>query len=211
MKKLLLAIVVLIVVAVGALAVINFLLDKEKKKSHTISGQVTEIVVKSDSGDVDLVPGGKQVEVRETQHYVFFKKPKLKQKLEGGVLTLEVDCDIPVLTCYSDLEVTVPTGIKVTVDGDSGDINADLKDPQLIDAQTDSGDVDISADGHPLKIVAKSDSGDVEVAVPKGHYAIDSDSDSGDVSKDAGLIDTGDSPKSIEAKSDSGDVKLRAR
>jgi DUF4097 and DUF4098 domain-containing protein YvlB len=209
MKKLLLALVVLIVLAVGALAVLNFVFDKKKTTSLAISGKITEIVVKSDSGDVDVASGGGRVEVRQTQHYVV-KKPKLKQKIEGGVLTLDVDCDIPVLKCYSDLKLTVPDGIKVTVKTDSGDVGVALKNGTAIDARSDSGDVNVNVGGHPLKIVAKTDSGDVDVAVPAGHYAIDAKTDSGDVKTD-GVTNTAKSPKSIEAKSDSGDVKVHAR
>lgn len=231
MKKLLLFIVFLLILVIAALALLSFVFDKKKTKTQTISGTVTEVVVKSDRGDVKLTTGGTQVEVTEEQHYVIFKKPKLKQKLEGGVLTLDVDCDIPVIKCYSDLEVTVPAGVRTThLESDSGDVKADLEGRQLlvfahtdsgdvnitvadaraVDAQTDSGNVKVDADGHPLKIVAKSDSGDVDVGVPNGHYAIDADSDSGEV-KNEDLIDTNTSPKKIEAKSDSGDVKTHAR
>jgi hypothetical protein len=199
MKKLLLALVVLIVLAVAVLAALNFLFDKKKTKTQAVSGKVTAVVVKSDNGDVNVVSGSGPASVRETRHYLVFKKPTVKQTLEGGVLTLDADCDIPlfdsipgtVVKCYSDLDVTVPEGVDVTV-------------------QTDSGDVKVSLGGHPLKIVAKSDSGDVDVAVPSGHYAIDAKSHSGKA-KTVGVTNTPKSPKSIEATSDSGDVKVHAR
>jgi DUF4097 and DUF4098 domain-containing protein YvlB len=202
MKKLLLGLVVLIVLAIGALAVLNFVFDQKKTKRQTISGKVTEIVIKSDAGDVDLKPGSGPVEIRETQHYVI-RKPKLKQKLEGGVLTLDTpDCDIPVVKCYSDLELTVPAGIKVTVDSDSGDIDANGISVLNAHLETDSGDVKGDFKGRQLLAFAHTDSGDVDVAVEDAR-AVDAQTDSGDVK-----VDADGHPLKIVAKTDSGDVDV---
>ncbi len=222
MKKLLLAIVVLLLLAIAALAIANFVFDKKKTKTRTVAGTVSEIVVKSDGGDVDLVPASGQIEVRETRHYVFFKKPKLKQKLENGVLTLDTDCDLKVLKCYSDVRVTVPAGIKVTVDSDSGDVDARGIDVRNAHLESDSGDVRLELGGRPLLAWAHTDSGDVDVVAADAR-AIDAQTDSGDIKVDAdgdlrkvvALTDSGEveatvpaGTYAIDADSDSGDVKV---
>ena len=202
MKKLLLLVVVVVVLAAGALALLNFVFDKERTKTHTVSGEVTEIVVKSQSGDVDLVPGGDQVEVRETQHYVF-DKPKLERDVSGGVLTLESDCSAKLaLKCYSDLRVTVPAGIKVTVKADSGDVDARAIDVRNAHLESDSGDVRLDLVGRQTLAWAHADSGDVEV-VTRDAQAIDAQTDSGDVD-----VDADGAPRKIVAITDSGDVDV---
>src|SRR4051794_3155266 len=83
----------LLVTSVGAgLGVVNFALDDAKINAYAMTGDVHEIVVRSGSGNVDLVPGGARVRVRETQHFVS-KKPTLDRTLKDGVLTLDSHCD----------------------------------------------------------------------------------------------------------------------
>jgi hypothetical protein len=214
----------LLVVAGGAYTVVNFAFDHTAVKTHTIAQPVRSIVVKSGSGDVDLVPAGAKVEVRETQHYVS-TKPTLHQDVRDGVLTLDSGCGSHLLRCYSDLRVSVPAGTKVTVEADSGNVDGhgiDVRDMhansdsgnvrlELVGSQqrawahTDSGNVDIVADA--LAVDAKTDSGNVTVAVPRGDYAVDTHTDSGDTRID-GIIRNDHSRKSIQARTDSGDVTL---
>jgi hypothetical protein len=113
MKTLLLAVVVLLVLAGVALAVPNLAFDETTVRAHAIAGPVRAIVVTSGRGDVDLVPGGRRIEVRETQHYVF-EQPTLERDVRDGVLTLDSRCRGFVGRCYADLRVTVPAGVDVT-------------------------------------------------------------------------------------------------
>ena len=123
MRKLILVIALLVVLVSGALAVVNFAFDETTVKTHTVAESVREIVVTSDSGDVDLIPAAKQVEVRETQHYVL-SKPTLRRNLMNDVLRLDSDCNGKLVKCYIDLRISVPAGIEVTVEADSGDVDA---------------------------------------------------------------------------------------
>ncbi len=125
MKKALIGIVLLAVLAAGGLAVVNFALDRTQRTAQTVAEPVREIVVKSGAGDVDLVPAGGRIEVRQTRHYVL-GKPNVKLTVKDGVLTLDSDSDCAaiVLKCYADLRVTVPRGTAVTVEADSGHIDA---------------------------------------------------------------------------------------
>lgn len=89
--KLLVGGAVLLTAVGGGLGVANVALDDTKVNAYAMNGPIREIVVKSDSGNVDLVPAGSRVRVRETQHYVS-QKPTLDRKLAGGVLTLDSLC-----------------------------------------------------------------------------------------------------------------------
>ena len=125
MKTLLIVAVAVIVVVSGALAVVNLALDRTEVRTYAISEPVRAIVVKADSGDVRLIrAAGKTVDVRETRHFIL-KRPKLDRDVAGGVLTLDSRCNGLVLSCSADLRVTVPAGVEVTVDSDSGNVNAD--------------------------------------------------------------------------------------
>jgi hypothetical protein len=218
----------LLVTSVGAgLGVVNFALDDAEVNAYAMTGDVHEIVVRSGSGNVDLVPGGARVRVRETQHFVS-KKPTLDRTLKDGVLTLASHCDAVVLRCFSDLRVTVPAGVKVSVDADSGDIRADWIAVRAAHVHSDSGDIGLRLAGHQSRVWAhtdsgnvettvaahavdaQTDSGNVEVNVPRGDYAVDLDTDSGDVDV-AGITRNDHAAKSITARTDSGDVTLRAR
>jgi DUF4097 and DUF4098 domain-containing protein YvlB len=225
----LLATGVLLVTAVGGgLGVVNYALDDSKVNAYAVTGDVQEIVVRSDSGNVDLVPGGARVQVRETQHFVS-RKPTLDRTLTDGVLTLDGHCDAVVLRCYSDLRVTVPAGVKVSVDADAGDVRAEAIDVPSAHVRSDSGDIDLRLAGRQSRVWAHTDSGDVEttvaaaravdawtdsgdvaVNVPRGDYAVDVGTDSGDVDV-AGITRNDHAARSIKARTDSGDVTLRAR
>lgn len=116
-------IAVLVVLVGGGLAVVNFGFDKTRRTAQTITEPVGTIIVRTGTGDVRLVPTSTSIEVREAQHHVI-KMLSLKLSVENGVLTIDIDCATAVITCCADLRVTVPMNIAVTVDADSGDIDA---------------------------------------------------------------------------------------
>jgi hypothetical protein len=200
MKKLLVLIGLAIVLG-GGFAIANLAFAHTTVRTHTISAQVRAIVVTSGSGDVDVVDGGGQVAVRETQHYLL-TDPSYDQSLEHGVLTIKTGCDSIGFTCHTDLRLAVPAGVKVTVDAGSGDVDAHgtaLGAPHL---HSDSGDISVDVGGRMALVWAQTDSGDVDVDAAAAS-AIDAQSDSGDVK-----IDAGGPPRRIVGHSDSGSVKI---
>jgi hypothetical protein len=65
--------------------------------------------------------------------------------VDDTVLTLDTRCSGFALHCSTDLRIAIPAGVKVTVDADSGDVEARrvaLLDPHV---ESDSGDVAIRA------------------------------------------------------------------
>ncbi len=201
MKILLAMLAALFLAAVGALGLANFAFDSRSVRTHTISGSVREIVVTSHSGDVDLVPADGRIVVRETMHYVF-EKPTLARSLDGGVLTLKTDCEGLAFNCSTDLRITVPAGVKITVDADSGDVEGRRVAVADTHVETDSGDVSLELTGRQEQVWAHTDSGSVDVAAADAQ-AVDAETDSGDVT-----VDAAGTPSRIVAHTDSGEVEV---
>jgi len=204
MKKALLIAAAVIVVVPATLALLGVVLGHEKITTHPVDGTVRAIVVNSDSGDVRFIRAGTQVQVRETQHYVL-KKPKLEQDLTDGVLTLETtDCGVYFFNCSTDLRVTVPAGVRINVQADSGDVHVDGIDVADVRTESDSGDLHLDLVGRQARVWAHTDSGDVHVDSDDAR-AIDAETDSGDVH-----VEARGRPRRIVADTDSGDVHVRA-
>lgn len=207
MKSLLLVILLLIlaIVVAGAVAlgITNLGVDRTATKEHTVYGTIREIVVKPGKGDVEFVPSDRLVRIRETQHFVI-EKPELSRDRSGGVLTLEAACDDTpdVVPCFSDLRVSLPPGVKVTVDGGRGDVDLRGVDVRATHVETGSGDIELGLVGRPGLLWAHSDSGDVEL-VARSARAVDAQSGSGDVD-----VDVAAKPRRVLARSSSGDLEL---
>jgi putative adhesin len=202
MRKLLLVVVVLLVVVGGAVAVADLVFVRKSVERHAVAaGPLRAIAVTSSSGDIELAPAGARVEVRQTQHYVL-TKPKLQQTVAGGVLMLSSDCATPILTCYADLRVTVPSGVAVTAHTDSGDVDATAIAARDARLRSNSGDVRLELVGSQQGASAQTGSGDVAVSA-EGASAIEARSDSGDVT-----VDTATPPHRVVARTNSGDVTI---
>ena len=199
MRTPLLLLALLVIVAVGGLAIMNLAFDRTKVNTHAVAGEVREVVVRSERGAVELVPARAGVVVRETQHYLL-RKPVLERSVSGGVLTVESRCDTYVMACYADLRISVPAGIEVTVDADSGDVDARRVAVRALHAGSDSGDLRLRLAGRQGLVWAHTDSGDID-AVAANVRAVDAQSDTGDV-----IVAAGGAPRRIVARTDSGDV-----
>jgi hypothetical protein len=139
--------------------------ENTKVTTHTFPGPIDEIVVRSDGGDIALVPGrGRGVEVRETRHYVL-EEPTLERDVDNGVLTLEVRCRASFVTCFSELRMSVPAGAKITLDTDTDSGDVVPRGEYAIATQTASGDVNLDGisrnERAARSIEARTDSGDV--------------------------------------------------
>ncbi|HEV2775410.1 MAG TPA: DUF4097 family beta strand repeat-containing protein [Solirubrobacteraceae bacterium] len=204
MKKALILVALLVVLLPAGLVLADIAVENTKVITHTFPGPVDEIVVRSDGGDVELVPGrGTGVDVRETQHYLL-REPTLERDVEGGVLSLEVRCGASFVKCSSDLRVSVPAGTTITIDSDSGDVEARAIDVGEARVQSDSGDMRIELAGRQRLVRAHTDSGDIDV-VTRDARAVDATTDAGDV-----VVTTG-AARDIDARTDSGDVVIAVR
>jgi hypothetical protein len=221
MKKALLLLALIVILVPAALVLADVVFEQTTVKTHRFLGPIDEVVVRSGSGDVELVRArGRSVVVRETQHYLF-EQPTLERDVEDGVLRLEARCEARFTTCVSDLRVSVPRGAVVRIDSDSGDVEARPIDVREARLQSDSGDVRLELRGRQRLVRAHADAGDIDV-VTRDAVDIDAQTDSGDVvvttrrARDiAAKTDSGDvvvavsgSPRRILAATDSGDVRV---
>ncbi len=199
MKKALLLVALLVILVPAALVLASVVLENTTVKTHTFPGPIDEVVVRSGSGDVELVPSrGTSVVVRETQHYLL-EEPTLERDVRGGVLTLEARCEATIVTCVSDLRVSVPRGATVRVDSDAGDVEARRIDVGAARLQSDSGDMRLELLGRQRLVRAQADSGDVDV-VTRDARDIGVQTDSGDI------VVTTRGARDIDVRADSGDV-----
>lgn len=203
MKRLGWVLVLLLVVVAGVWAAANFAFAQTDVQTDKVYGKVNEIVIESDRGDIDLLPAGRVVEVRETRHWVV-SQPKLEQTRKDGVLTIQSSCTAEriVLTCHSDLRVAVPGGVKVTVEAGSGDVDLRGSDPRRVHVESDSGDIEMDLVGRQQLVFASSDSGDIDL-VARSVRAVDAQTGSGDV-----RVDVGGLPRRVVAHSNEGDVEV---
>ncbi len=207
MKSLLLGIffVIFALLVAGAIAlgVVNLGVDREATKNTAVFGAVREIVVKPGRGDVAFIPADKLIRIRETQHYVL-SKPELQRTRRNGVLTIDTDCDDVhgVVPCYSDMRISVPPGVKLTVDGGAGDVEVSGVDVRSTHIETGSGDIEFALTGQPGLLYAHAQSGDVEL-VARNARAVDARTDSGDIE-----VDVAAKPRRVKARSGSGDIEL---
>ena len=113
------------------------------------------------------------------------RSPSWSSTRANGVLTIEPACDDypDVVPCFSDMRITVPPGVKVTVDGGRGDVDLRAIDVRAAHVETGSGDIELGVIGRPGLLWAHSDSGDVELVAASAR-AVDVRSSSGDVHVD---------------------------
>ena len=174
----------------GAIYAAAEVLEETDTHRETISESVDHIVIKAESGDIEVVPGGRSVEVERTDRYAV-ESPDVSQTLEDGVLTIDAECEgVFSLFCAVDYRVEVPDGVTV-------------------DARTYLGDVDVAL-ARKADVTARTHVGDVDVELPEGAYDVDTDTAVGDADVE-GVVDSDQARHKIEARADIGTVDVTAR
>ena len=79
----------------GAMFAAAEVLEETETHHETISGEIDHVVIKAESGDIDVVPGSR-VEVERTENYAG-DSPDVSQTFEDGVLTIDAECEGVVL------------------------------------------------------------------------------------------------------------------
>jgi DUF4097 and DUF4098 domain-containing protein YvlB len=168
-------------------------------KTHAVAEHVRAIVVKAQSGDIDLIQTSGRSSVRETQHYDA-ARPTFTQQVDGGVLTIESRCDEA--QCDVDLQVAVPSGAKVDVDVASGNVHARKVNVREARLRSRSGNISVDLIGHQQRVWAQTDSGNVNATAADAR-AVDARTQSGNVSVDARR-----NPQRVAARAQSGNVAV---
>nr|WP_241837808.1 DUF4097 family beta strand repeat-containing protein [Streptomyces sp. CB03234] len=171
-----------------------------ERKAFAFRGET--LVVDSDDSELVLVPADvKDVEVtRQVDGWaVLGDGPAPVWKLEGGRLTLRVECDAVVSDCEARHEVRVPRGVAVTVEGDNGDVTAEGFDTAL-KVTSDNGTVTVRDAGGPLEL--RSDNGDVRVEGATSKSVV-ARAGNGEIRLALGAV-----PDRVEAVNDNGDIAV---
>jgi hypothetical protein len=174
-----------------------------------VQGRITSVRVSSDSGDV-RIHTGERPGVRRTVHYDR-DKPGSTHRMDGDVLVID---SCPVRNCSIDYDITVPPGVRVAGEVDSG--RFEVAGVAAVNLDIDSGDVTVRQISGMVNVTASS--GAVHLADVAD--AVTVRANSGDVSVDnagAGVTVRADSgaisvsvPRGgyrVNTSSDSGDVE----
>jgi DUF4097 and DUF4098 domain-containing protein YvlB len=204
-------------------------LTHERTTTATIGRHIERVVVRADTGHVNLSGSeSSRVVVRQQLRWIW-SKPRVSTRVDGSTLRVSAECpgSSTLNRCKADLDLAIPFDADVVVTGDSGDILADTLaghldlttdsgdvvgrdlNPTVLKATTDAGNVDLEFATQPVSVHANSDSGDVEVTVPAGgEYRVDATTDAGDVTVD-GILRNDHAGRSITATADAGNVTVR--
>jgi len=166
---------------------------------------VTKVVIHADSGwlKVDGRPGATQIAATGTactSDDDFLDRMTLTQRRSGS--TLYIEANIPdktvvfgFFTARLDFAVTLPSGLEVSIDDDSGWMKVANTGALTID--DDSGAIEVRNVRGSLRI--NDDSGDIDVQAVIGNVSI---------SDDSGGIDLKDINGSVEIEDDSGSISV---
>ena len=220
-----------LVVVCGVAVGVSAALTQERTTTATIAQHIERVVVRADTGHVNLSGSeGSRVVVREKLRWMW-RKPHVSTSVEGSTLTVSAECPgtSTLNRCKADLDLAIPFDADVVVRGDSGDISAERLaghlelttdsgdvagrdlNPTTVKATTDAGNVDLEFATQPVSVHANSDSGDVDVTVPAGgEYRVDATTNAGDV-KVEGILRNDHAGRTITATADAGDVTVRGR
>ena len=143
-------------------------LEKTETNRDTIAQAVDHVVIKADAGDIEVVPGGRSVEVERTDSYVI-DSPDASRTLEDSVLTIEAECDgLASPFCSTDYRVEVPKGVTVDVRTYVGDVEIDGIAAQRVEARAYVGDVHVDA-ARKGDVTARTERGRCRCRAAEGH------------------------------------------
>jgi hypothetical protein len=204
--------------------------DSTTTTHYEASSTVQRVVL--DTGDVN-------VEIREasvpaitvdTKSTYFIDKPDVQKRIDGTALMVKADCgsDWTMTSCDTDMTVTVPHGVSVSLDGSQGDISlydltgkiavrsgsGDVSGIGLLGndvlALSTTGDVSLDLTKEPQRLDVSTDTGDIDVVVPSARYAVDEKSETGDAAL-SGIVNDGSSERTIRSVSNTGDISIAGR
>jgi hypothetical protein len=223
--------VVLTLLAAGAMAVVSEFFEQERTQSTSYE-DVRGVVADTDVGTIEVRRGtaGAPVRVDRTVRWSF-GDPRSSERVDGALLRLGGDCGSGWRfgECSVDYRVTVPPGTtlelttatgSIEVEGADADVRATTSTGSLeltsltsdtVAAQASTGSVELTFAEAPTSVTARTSTGSVEVVVPAdgSAYAVDVRTSTG-ASTTTVPVDSA-SPRRIEARSSTGSVEVRTQ
>jgi hypothetical protein len=220
---------VLLVVALGAMAVWGIASRETEVARYRVLGAVSAVELDVGAADVEIVGGAATVEVRRTAKYAFGRPPEQTRSLDGDVLRITSRCpDTVVGTCEASYRIAVRDNVQVNVLTTSGRVRVgalngsariqtgsgavavdDFCGFQLI-ATSASGDVRGTAACSPDRMELRSTGGDIHAIVPAGRYRVDASSSRGSAEV-RNVTEADDAPFAVQAISGTGDVLVEGQ
>lgn len=163
-RGLLIAVVVLVLVLAGLLAV-SWLLSGTTRASDTLEG-VTAVDVRVDRGDVELVGSARtDVEVVIVEERAPLHRPEVTVRRDGDRLVIEADCrrrlgPLSIGGCRTDLLLSLPDTVQAVVQTRSG---------TLASTSMQAG-TRLTTDRGPVRVEAQA--GDLQVAALRGSVEV---------------------------------------
>jgi hypothetical protein len=194
---------VLLLVTMGALAVVGQFFRQSRNESTTFAGPVQKVVAQTDLGDVTVRQGGPgQPLVIRRRLTWSFEEPAVELTRNGNDVDVRGTCQRawPLsYGCSVDLEITLPPGAAVMIRSGTGDINADGVSGAF-NVTTRTGD--INADGVSGALDVTTRTGDINL---RGLRSPDvtASTDTGDI-----VVALVAAPRSVRASTSTGDVKV---
>ena len=190
---------------------------KVSQDTYPVEGQA--LTIEARSADVEVRSGdGSEIKIeRQFERNVFGSDPK--EKYEDGTLKLrDTGCGFLSFGCDTNYILTVPEGVKVTLESSSGDLKvsglqsgADLKSSSgsieahniagALQMESSSGDLE-AQDLRATTVSTQSSSGSVDLDFSAEPQSVESESSSGDVTI---RIPTGTKPYKVDTETSSGD------
>lgn len=203
--------------------------NKESVEDYTVKEKITELRVKSESGDISITETDRaDVQVVETVSWNGDNKPETRHETSGGLLTLDYSCParIGFTVCSVDYKVEVPRGVTVMVNAGSGDVTlrelsgelsvetgaGDIQAVGLSSkngrTKSGSGDVELKYASAPDALEIEVGAGNAVVRLPRDSYAVDAKIPAGD--KRIEVVNDPSSPRKVSITTGAGDASVLA-
>jgi hypothetical protein len=192
--------------AVGAVAATVWLGSSTETRTASYAG-VESIVIDLGAGGITLTgTAGQDVAVRTTLHSFLSRDPVYAQSVTDGVLTITGSCPPPSINCGVDEELTVPAGVSVTVRMSAGEIHATGLDVPRFQAAIGAGRIEAAFVRPPDLVDINTETGEVTATVPDVGYRIDAVANTG--TTDIDLRQDHDANRSLRVRAGTGSVTL---
>lgn len=184
--------IVAAVFVVGAILVA--VLGREGTRTERIAGEIRKVELLSERGAATIRGGGDSgAELTSHDRWVLVR-PEVSAALEDGVLTVDVSCPrLSLVSCSSDVELTVPANVQLEVktirghmevDGIDGAMTVLSEDgdvvvrggPPRLESRSVTGSVTAELGARPDRVLLRSETRDVRLTVPSGTYRLTADS-----------------------------------
>jgi len=200
--------------------------DRTTETSTETHPAVTQLVVDSDAGNIEVLPGSDdESEVISVLHWSGDARPEVTQTVEGDTLRITSRC--PRLNgeqCSTDFTVKLPAAAAVEAAVAAGGVKvSDLRGTQRLTSSAGSvsatglraadvrveakaGSIDLEFADAPQTVDAQSKAGNVRIALPSGPYRVDADTTAGRVK--VGVDQDQGADRRITARTVAGSVTI---